>query len=229
MPWSGGGAEFKVSIIGATPLHYQWRWKQTVIPGATNASVYFANLTTANMGTIDVVVTNNYGSITSQGAHLSVATYAIWGDDRCGQSAPADTKASPVSAVLGWYHDAALYGDGTVKAWGDNSLGQTNVTAGLSNVIGIAAGSYHNLAILADGTVTGWGDNRYLQLNVPSGLNNVVKVVCGDSHGLALRKDGSITCWGHNQWLQTEAPAGLTGVKDIAAGGDHSFVILAQP
>lgn len=61
---------FSVTVVGGTPFSYQWRFNvnplnPAVNPTVTNATLILSNVTTANQGTYDVVVTNSFGSVTS--------------------------------------------------------------------------------------------------------------------------------------------------------------------
>jgi uncharacterized lipoprotein YddW (UPF0748 family) len=70
--YENGSASFVVSAVGSAPLSYQWRGHGTNLAGATT-SVYTLDLVSqADEGPYDVVVTNNYGSVTSQIATLTV-------------------------------------------------------------------------------------------------------------------------------------------------------------
>ena len=69
----GETATFKVRAIGTPPLHYQWRKNGVDIPGATSFS-YTTPATVAgdNESVFSVVVSNRAGSVTSNGAALTV-------------------------------------------------------------------------------------------------------------------------------------------------------------
>lgn len=56
--WSGYAA-------GVPPLAYQWRHNGVPIPGATSTSFGITNVTSANLGSYDLAVTNLYGSTIS--------------------------------------------------------------------------------------------------------------------------------------------------------------------
>jgi hypothetical protein len=68
----GGTANFSVTAGGGAPLRYQWRFNDVEISGASNFTYSRSDLTTNDAGIYSVVVTNNYGSITSSPATLSV-------------------------------------------------------------------------------------------------------------------------------------------------------------
>ncbi len=224
----GGKAQFAVKAGGAGPLYYQWRWNGSPFAGATSDTLSLENLVKANSGQIDVVITNYLGSITSQVANLLVSSYVVWGDDRNGQSQPMKDEVNPKAVTLGWYHDVALYNDGTVSAWGNNTFGQTNVPAGLTGVIAVSAGAYHSLALKADGTVVAWGWGGIGQTNIPAGLTNVIAISAGGFHNLALKSNGQVVGWGYNYAGQCTPPVDLTNAKAISAGSYHSLALKAD-
>ena len=69
---TGSTAGFSVAVIGATPLSYQWRFNGLDILNATNGTHTINPVTTNDAGSYAVVVTNDYGSVTSAPAILTV-------------------------------------------------------------------------------------------------------------------------------------------------------------
>jgi hypothetical protein len=65
-------ATFTVGACGFMPLIYQWRQEGTNIPAATNSSFTRVNVQTSHGTNYTVVITNNYGSVTSKVAGLFV-------------------------------------------------------------------------------------------------------------------------------------------------------------
>jgi len=63
---------FSVTAGGTIPLRYQWRKDGQDIPGATNTAFTITSTQTTNSGVYSVVITNNYGSVVSSGAALTV-------------------------------------------------------------------------------------------------------------------------------------------------------------
>jgi lysophospholipase L1-like esterase len=72
---AGQTATFSVSATGTTPLWYQWQKNSADISGATGSSFTTGALSTADNGTIyRVIVSNSAGSVTSNGATLTVSS-----------------------------------------------------------------------------------------------------------------------------------------------------------
>ena len=75
---TGSNAVFTVVASGQTPLNYQWSFNgtslanNTHISGATSATLTLNNITTADAGNYQVVVSNSHGSIASSMATLTV-------------------------------------------------------------------------------------------------------------------------------------------------------------
>ncbi len=69
---AGQTAQFTVVASGTAPLSYQWQFGGAAIAGATASSYSIASVQAANAGSYSVVVTNNYGSVTSSAAVLTV-------------------------------------------------------------------------------------------------------------------------------------------------------------
>ena len=97
----GTAAALSVTAAGAAPLAYQWRKNGLNVSAQTNATLLLTNVQVIDSGDYDVVVTNNYGSITSQVATLSVydnepfpAFTATPTQVACGRSVFFDPSAS---------------------------------------------------------------------------------------------------------------------------------------
>jgi hypothetical protein len=69
----GGYFTLTVSASGTAPLRYQWRLNATNnLSNATNASLTLTNLQLTNSGLLSCLVTNSFGSVTSQDATITV-------------------------------------------------------------------------------------------------------------------------------------------------------------
>ena len=68
----GTVAEFAVSTIGPMPLNYQWCLNNAPLAGANGTNLVFTSVDLTNAGSYSVVVTNNYGAVTSLVVTLTV-------------------------------------------------------------------------------------------------------------------------------------------------------------
>ena len=71
-------AMFSVTAQGVGTLTYQWRKNGSDLPQATGATLSLGSVNKTHEGTYDVVVTDDNGSVTSEGATLSVISPAIF-------------------------------------------------------------------------------------------------------------------------------------------------------
>ena len=74
----GSDATFTVFAFGDS-LTYQWRFNGTNISGATSSAYTVSNVQATDSGNYDVILTNNYGSVTSLIALLTVYPFTISG------------------------------------------------------------------------------------------------------------------------------------------------------
>lgn len=68
----GSNTTFTVSVLGVTPMTYQWRFNGTNISGATGASLVLTNIQPSAAGLYSVVIGNSSGQVTSFDAALTV-------------------------------------------------------------------------------------------------------------------------------------------------------------
>jgi alpha-tubulin suppressor-like RCC1 family protein/sugar lactone lactonase YvrE len=68
----GSNATFNVTATGILPLAYQWQMSGTNLPNQTSQSLNFSNVRWSDAGNYAVIITNNYGSVTSSVATLTV-------------------------------------------------------------------------------------------------------------------------------------------------------------
>ena len=67
----GSSPSFSVSVAGTAPFDYEWYFAGTnLVQSGTNSTLTLPNVSTNNAGNYMVMVTNNYGSVTSQVAAL---------------------------------------------------------------------------------------------------------------------------------------------------------------
>lgn len=135
------GAILRVSASGSPPLHYQWRFKGTDLPGQ-NATMLSIPGDSANAGAYSVVVTNNSGTVTSAVALVELGPRII--QQPAGQTVLA---GSPVTlAVIA----AACEPRFQWRLEGTNLPGRTNSFFTIAGATPSDAGDYS--VIVSDST-----------------------------------------------------------------------------
>jgi hypothetical protein len=129
--YSGYPFNLSAAAIGVPSLTYQWRKGGSNISGATNSTYAEASASLGDSGNYDVVVANQYGSVTSVVASVTVV-----------DALPSNVMASPAT-LAGCVSGTVIFGvtaDGSIPAtyqWykGVAELsGQTAATLTLSNL-----------------------------------------------------------------------------------------------
>jgi len=70
--FAGESFSLSVQAMGSFPLSYQWRKDGQTLPGATNKTLVFSNVTTNAAGLYTVVVSNAINTVTSAPADVRV-------------------------------------------------------------------------------------------------------------------------------------------------------------
>jgi alpha-tubulin suppressor-like RCC1 family protein len=228
---AGFNAVFNASATGLPTMHYQWQHEGSDLAGASGLGAYptltLTNVQPADTGAYRVLITNNYGSVTSLEAVLVVGTLAAWGNSWTSPTNLAMDLTNLLTIAGGGGHCLGLREDHTVVGWGRNTSGQTNVPAQLNNVVAIAAGDAHSLALRDDGTVVAWGDNTYSQTNVPAGLTNAAQIAARGNWSMAIRADGTVVVWGgggSDTFGVRNIPFGLKAAA-VDAGAYHCLAL----
>jgi uncharacterized delta-60 repeat protein len=71
----GQDVSFNVSAVGTGLIHYQWRKGGLDLPGGTNALLTLTNVQLSSAGNYEVVLSNNFSSVTSRLAGLYISQY----------------------------------------------------------------------------------------------------------------------------------------------------------
>ena len=140
---SGSDVDFTVTVSSAYPTHYQWQLGGVDLTGATGFSLMLHGVTTADQGTYRVVVTNQFGSVVSADALLTVQSQII---------SPTITN-QPASQVVPLGGTAVFQVGASGSApltyqWqlnGTNLTAQTNSTLLLANLTPGSQGDYRVL------------------------------------------------------------------------------------
>ncbi len=146
----GGSATFSVAANGSPSPGYQWRKDGSNLSGQTSSTLSLTNVQTTNAGTYTVVVSNTAGSVTSNGATLTVNVVG---------SAPAFTL-QPMSQTIASgstvVFNAAATGATSFK-WQRNGVdigGATSTTLVIGNATAGNAGTYTAVATNSTGSTT---------------------------------------------------------------------------
>lgn|GEM_PF-639984 len=149
---TGGTVGFSVVATGTPAPTYQWRKDGGAISGATGPALALANLTAADAGGYDVVVTNSVGSVTSSLARLTVSATA---------TAPVITRQpGNVVTVAGRSATFAVTATGSpapIYQWSKGAsvlAGATGATLSIPSVTTADAGNYSVLVTNSAGTAT---------------------------------------------------------------------------
>jgi len=134
----GSNVNFTVSAGGTTPLGYQWLSNSIPVAGANASNYYFTVTSPSQPGAFSVLVTNNYGSVTSSVASLSVVVLPP------GITQPPATQVVPAGGNATFNVVASGSPPFNYQWWfmGNPLAGQTNATLALANVATNQAGSY---------------------------------------------------------------------------------------
>ncbi len=160
----GSNGSLNVAVTGTPPFDYQWYFDGAPLLGQTNTTLVINAIGYTNVGSYDVVVTNQYGSVTSAMAVVTVGIPPRIADQSGSQFSPLDGSAAFSVAVSGtgpftyqWQFDGTnlsesvittVAGDGIYGYSGDGSAA-TN--AELGNPSGVSADAFGNLFIADTG------------------------------------------------------------------------------
>jgi hypothetical protein len=122
----GSNGLLRVTAGGISPISYQWQFKGTDLPDATNSTLALTNVQIFNEGEYAVTVSNSFGAVRSDAAQLTVlvAPTIVW--QPVNQSVPAGGTA--VFSVSATGHPLPL-----IFRWRRNSTFIQNVTLYSSN------------------------------------------------------------------------------------------------
>jgi hypothetical protein len=125
--YAGRAARMSVTVVGSSPLTYQWRTNGVAlsnggnVSGATSANLVISNLTAANIGLYDVVIANSAGSVTSSVISLGVITPVVGGYEATaiGMNPLAYYRLNETNGNIAYDFyggNAGIYGIGAVQA-----------------------------------------------------------------------------------------------------------------
>jgi hypothetical protein len=233
----GQSASFNVAAAGAPSLAYQWRKDSNSIAGATGTNYFIASVAAGDAGSYDVVVTNNYGSVTSSVAQLTAV------------------NASSYGGVLAAWEVSALSGYGP-SPFAATSNAPNVTVAGLTRGSGVgtantaAAGAWGGTGFLYANEAAAIAGNSFVTFSVASAPGYAVSFTnipaynirhssSGSTNGIwqyqvgggAFTDIGSVIAWGTTTSASGNAqnPIDLSGIgalQNVPAGTNVTFRIV---
>ncbi len=145
---SGSNVVFSVSAQGSSPLSYQWRKDGTNlvssarISGATNATLSISSLLESDSGLYSVLVTNQYGSVTSSNASLLVTPLDHFNWNVVASPQAVGTPFNTTITAKDFFGATVTNYAGSVGLSGGGVLGQTNLILGNLAASSTSSGTY---------------------------------------------------------------------------------------
>jgi hypothetical protein len=210
---AGSTATFDPITIGSTPLTYQWYSNNVAVAGATSGVLSFTSTGAANNSTYYVVVTNSFGSTTSQVATLTVISQLIINSApmpitrNVGSYAAFHVTASG-TAPLGYRWSVSTDGGSTFNP----ITGATNETLWLSNVQLAQSGNQY--AVL----VTGPGVSSNVAPATLTVQTRPVSVAL-TGYGAVVAADGPVAFW------QLNEPNGSSTALDAVGSFNGTYTL----
>jgi len=198
---AGGTAAFVVGATGTAPLRYQWLFNGEALAGQTNFALILNSVTPVSAGTYTVIITNGFGSVTSNPAELVVEAVT-----------EVTILVQPQGDVvpIGGYFNFSVVALGTPPLeyqWfaGDQPIVQaTNRNLTFTNVQPAQAGSYQVRVQNAAGTV--W--------SLPATLNMATNMIGGAL--IDFRNRFTMTASNEAPVFDIDGETRLTGEQHVA-------------
>jgi hypothetical protein len=154
-------ASFSVMAGGTAPFKYQWFFGDSLLKGATNATLTISNVTLQSTGQYSVVITNILGPVSSSAAQLTVISLplvsALNASSVTTDSAVLNATLNPNGAATSYYFQFGL-----TTNYGSFSATNTQPAASIGNVAvsttGLDPGTTYHYCVAAvnpAGTVIG--------------------------------------------------------------------------
>jgi len=199
---NGGSAAFIAGAQSVYALSYQWLQNGTNLDSATNATLSLNNLDTTSDGfTYKCVVTNNYGSVTSSVANLSVTVNPVVPVITSGTNvvssfvastvtfAPVTAKGTQPFISYQWYLGTTNLADDGIKYSGSATASLT-----VSNLVIADSGSYY--VVIAN--AAGYASNKvdiltvnYKKATINAGQPQSVTTFVGTPTSLTADETGA--------------------------------------
>lgn len=191
----GGAASFSVSATGTAPLNYQWYFNGAPltdngqITGSATAVLNIADVMPANVGSYQVTVTNNYGSVTSAPATLAATNRVHYVNLNNPSPVPPYGSWSTAAANIQDAVDVAVAGDAILVSNGIYTAGSRVTSATTNCVVVTNAISISSVSGPAQTIIDGGGTNRCIYLTDGCALSGFTV-----TNGATSENGGGIYC-----------------------------------
>jgi hypothetical protein len=139
----GTTVHFHARAVGVQPMHYQWTFNGTNVPGATTGDLTIISAQPANIGAYQVIASNALGAVVSAVANLGIP-FAL-------QAGSSGLAAALGSTNLSW---ETSYG---TAAWiAETNTTHDGISAGQSGPIGDSQQSVLQTTVTGPGTLIFW-------------------------------------------------------------------------
>ena len=239
---AGSNVTFTAQGAGLAVVSYQWQFNSVNISGATNATLTLTNAGAVQEGNYCVIVSDNYGSITSSIAIFTLVTppvltawttptnvltfYNSYLTFSVTAGASGQSNGFPISYQ--WQFDGTNISYATSCFANSSSYAFSALVSGVySVIITNKAGSTNvswNVTVLFPGNAWAWGENDDGESDAPA-FTNILAIAAGEFHSVAVKDDGSVVQWGYD-W--GDVPANLTNAISVAAGYSHSIALRSD-
>jgi uncharacterized repeat protein (TIGR03803 family) len=234
---AGINVTFSVGVVGTAPFAYHWISNNVAVPGATNASFTLTNVSLSASGTYySVLVTNNYGSVLSSDAVLTVLPALVTTLPASGISATGAVLNGSVTlgpdeivAWFDWGHDTN-YGNIAGAAILPGNNGSNNISAALS---GLSGNFYHYRIVAANDFGIAYGGDQSFTVGFAPTATTLAPV--NSTNGPTLNATVNPEGWDtavYFQWV-TATLTNSTPAMDIGTGATSlnvsSFVASLAP
>jgi hypothetical protein len=168
-PLIGQTAILLSQAIGSFPLQYQWYFNGAPLNGQTNNWLALMSLVPSQVGNYQVVITNNFGAVTSQVATVTEQPWATISTGPANTSAVVSSNATFTVSMYGaspFYYQ--WYFNGVPLTNSENFGGANASTLTVSNVQIFDGGDYS--VIISNAYNSATSDVATLTVLVPAGI-----------------------------------------------------------
>lgn len=189
----GGSATFAVAASGSGPIGYQWLKDGTPIAGATGSVLTLAGVTGSDAGSYAVTVSNSLGSITSNGAVLTVVGAPAIAMQPAAASVTAGATATFSVGATGHAlrYQWTLDGVAIAGATGSSYTTPATTLADHGGVYGVVV--YNGAGIV-------FSQGAVLSVTAPPvNIGGAAqKIAAAYLHTCAITASNAVACWGFN-------------------------------